>query len=101
MPEISRANVETWKLRFRRKYPVAQVAALRTLADTIADEAGEVVTITSSNMEGGSASGQITGNKLEMLTAAEELLADPLYLAGITSKRPRVWAPDFSRSAPV
>lgn len=73
MAEISRVNVEVWKRNFRRKY---DVPGLRTLADSIASEAGELVTITSSSLEGGSGSGVVTGNKLEMLAAAEELLGE-------------------------
>lgn len=75
MPEINLANVEVWKRRFRRKY-ATDVEGLKTLSDQIASEAGEVVTITQSNMEGGSASGVITGNKLEMLAAAEDIIAE-------------------------
>lgn len=100
MPEPSRANITTWKLRFRRKY-AGDVAGLTTLADELAAEAGEFVTFTSTTEEGQSASGVITGNKMEMLTAAEELLGDPLFTAGISQPRPRIMIPDFSQSRPV
>jgi len=75
MPEVSRVNIDVWKRRFRRKY-ASNLAGLSTLSDEIASEAGEVVTITATNMEGGSGSGVVTGNKLEMLAAVEELLSE-------------------------
>ncbi|XHR27540.1 MAG: hypothetical protein ACFUZC_16540 [Chthoniobacteraceae bacterium] len=75
MPTINRSNVEVWKRNFRRKYS-GDLPTLRTLADTISAEAGEMVTITQSQFEGGSGTGIVTGNKLEMLAAVEELLAE-------------------------
>lgn len=73
MPEISRVNVEVWKMRLGRKY-ATDLPGLKTLSDSIAAEASEVVTITGSGMDGGNANGVITGNKLEMLSACEELI---------------------------
>lgn len=96
----NRANIEIWKTRLRRKFAV-DLAGLAALADAAADEAGEVVTFTQTTVEGGSAAGVVTGNKLEIMAAAEELLADPLFSAGITARRPRVIIPDFRTSSPV
>jgi hypothetical protein len=75
MPDINRPNVDVWRSRFRRLYS-ADLAALEALSDTLAAEAGELVTITSTQMEGSAGSGVITGNKLEMLAAVEELLQE-------------------------
>ena len=75
MPDLNRPNVEAWKRRFRRVY-AANLAGLKTLSDTIAGEAGEMVTFTMASMEGGQASGVGTGNKIEMLTAAEEVISE-------------------------
>ncbi len=73
MAEISRVNVEVWKMRLGRKY-ATDLPGLKTLSDAIAADASEVVTITATGMDGGNASGAITGNKLEMLSACEELI---------------------------
>lgn len=75
MPDLNSARVATWKQRFRRKY-ATDLPGLRTLSDTIAAEAGEVVTITSTSMEGGAGAGVVTGNKLEMLAAVEDVLLE-------------------------
>jgi hypothetical protein len=73
MAEISQTNVQVWKKTFRRTKTVSE---LRSLATALASEAAEVVTITSTSMEGGAAAGTVTGNKLELLAAVEELLAE-------------------------
>lgn len=73
--DLNRPNVDVWRLRFRRIYS-ADLPGLRTLSDQIASEAGEMVTITSTQMEGSAGAGVVTGNKLEMLAAAEELLLE-------------------------
>lgn len=73
MPEVSRTQIEIWKRRFRRKF-TENVEGLETLSDQIAAEAGEVVTFTSTSEDGESAGGVVTGNKLEMLAAVEELI---------------------------
>jgi len=73
MPEISRLNVEVWKKHFRRTYTAAE---LKTQAEAIAAEAGEMVTITQTGIEGTTGTGTVTGNKLEMLAAVEDLLAE-------------------------
>ncbi len=65
--------MQVWKANFRR---TKNVAELRALATSLASDAGEVVTITGTGMEGGNASGAVTGNKLEMLAAVEELLLE-------------------------
>jgi hypothetical protein len=100
MPSLSRPNVAVWKLRFRRKY-LSNPAALETLSDEVAGEAGEMVTFTSHSEDGSSAGAVVTGNKLEMLAAIEELLDDSRFMSGIAEQRSRVWAPDFSQSTPV
>ena len=101
MASVDRQNIEAWKLRFRRKFTGAEgIAALDALSDTWAADAAEVVTFTSGTMEGGQASGMLTGNKMEVLTAAEELLSDPLFLAGITAPMPRVIQPDYRLCQP-
>ena len=99
MPEISRSAVDVWVRRFRRIY-ASNTTALATLADTVAGDAAEFVTFTSTSEDGSAASGVITGNKLEILAAAEELLADALFMAGITQPRPRVITPDFRGARP-
>ena len=71
MAEISRMNMQVWKANFRRTKTVVE---LRALANSLAADAGETVTITATGMDGGNASGSVTGNKLEMLAAVEELL---------------------------
>ena len=100
MPEISRAAVDVWIRRFRRIY-ATNTAGLATLADTAAADAAEYVTFTSTSEDGSSAAGVITGNRLEILAAAEELLGDALFMAGISQPRSRMIAPDFSRSWPT
>jgi hypothetical protein len=73
--EPNRANVEVWKRRFRRKF-AANLSGLQSLADEIAADASESVTFTTTSLEGGNAAGVITGNKMEMLAAAEELISE-------------------------
>lgn len=73
---------------------------LAALADVWAADAAETVSFTSASIEGGTASGVITGNRLELLQAAEELLADPLFLAGINAQPSRAWIPDFTLCRP-
>lgn len=73
MAEISPEKVKVWKANFRRTKTVVELRALATL---LAAEAGEKVTITATGMDGGNASGVITGNPMEMLTAVEDLLAE-------------------------
>ena len=99
MPSFNRSAVEVWKLRFRRLY-TGNSAALAALTADWASDASEVVSFTSVNLEGGAASGVVTGNRLELLAAAEELLADPVFLAGVNAQAPRVIIPDFSACQP-
>lgn len=73
---------------------------LAALADVWAADAAETVSFTSASIEGGTASGVITGNRLELLQAAEELLTEPLFLAGINAQPSRAWSPDYSLCRP-
>jgi len=75
-------------------------AQLAALADTWAADAAETVTFTGATIEGGSGTGVVTGSRLELLAAAEELLADPMFLAGINTPLPRTIQPDFSLCRP-
>ena len=75
-------------------------AQLAALADIWAADAAETVTFTQAQIEGGGATGMITGNRLELLAAAEELLMDPLFLAGINAPLPRTIQPDFTLCRP-
>ncbi len=75
--QINRFNVDTWKMDFRAGTAGAgQLASLKTLRGEISAEAGEMVSITSTAFEGGSGSAAITGNKMEMLRAVNELLSE-------------------------
>ena len=61
-----------------RKYGAGgeeNINALRALADKIFEEASEMVTITSTSYEGGSASGQITFDKTILGAVVERILA--------------------------
>lgn len=103
--ETSRTNVEIWKSRFLRKYTasgVTDVTSLRTLSDEIAAEAGEMITINQTGMEAGSGAGILTGNKMEMLMAVEELLAatDPDAATAQQPLRSRWVSPDFRFCTP-
>ncbi len=100
MPDLNRNNVATWKLRLRRKF-ATDTAGLATLSDSIAAEAAEFVTFTSTSEDGSSAAGVITGNKMEILTAIEELLGDQLFMAGVTQPASRMSIPDFSQCSPT
>jgi hypothetical protein len=73
--DLNRANVEVWKRRFLRLYS-ANLAGLKTLADSFASEASETVTLTNFGEDGQSGGGIITGNKMELLAAAEELIEE-------------------------
>lgn len=68
-------RVATAKKYLRRKYQ-GNVAGLKTLVDTIAEDAFETVTITGSGYEGGNDSGQITFEKLEYLSALEDVISE-------------------------
>lgn len=102
---VSRENVDLWKKRFFRKHTAAgvvDVTALRALSDNVAAEAGELVTIIGTTMEGGGGTGQVTGNKMEMLMAVEELLEnhDPEAATAEQPIRSRLISPDFSCATP-
>lgn len=99
MPAVNATAVVIWKRRFRRLYR-ADVAGLKTLAGTIAGEAGELVTVVAAGMEGANATGVVTGNKLEMLAAAEELIEELDPPAPPASVRSRVWSPDYRGAQP-
>ena len=74
---INRFNVDTWKMDFRvRVGSDNAVANLQTLRADISAEAGELISVSSTGFEGGSGSGVVTGNKMEMLRAVNELLAE-------------------------
>ena len=102
MAQINRTAIEIWKMRFRRLYSATEElrATLAALTTEWASDAAELVTFTQAQMEGGGASGQITGNRLEVLAAAEELLMDPLFLAGINAPLPRTIQPDYTLCRP-
>lgn len=99
MSAISRPNVEIWKRRFRRLY-AADLPGLKALSDQIAAEAGETVTITRSVEDGNQTEGMVTGNKLEMLNAAEELITELDTAAPLPRSYSRVIIPDFSCAQP-
>lgn len=99
MSEVSRPNIEIWKRRFRRLYS-ADLAALETLSDQIAAEAGETITINRSQEDGNVTEGILTGNKLEMLGAAEELITELDTAAPLPPSRSRCIIPDFSCARP-
>jgi hypothetical protein len=73
--QINRLNVDTWKLNFRR-VTGGDPGQLTTLSTAIAAEAGELISVSNLGFEGSTGSGVITGNKIEMLRAVEELLAE-------------------------
>ena len=99
---LSRTAVEVWKMRFRRLYAATPElrAALDALTAAWAADAAETVSFTQTTLEGGMASGIITGNRLELLMAAEELLADPMFLAGISQAPSRMVIPDYTFCRP-
>lgn len=101
--EVSRTNVDVWKKRFLRTNTVdgeTNFTALGTLSDAVANEAGELITINSANMEGGGGSGILTGNKMEMLMALEELLEQDPNGPITPVNRSRLVTPDFSLCQP-
>lgn len=63
------------KLYLRRKY-AGRVNELKAFADQVFAEASDEVVITSNSFEGGSASGQVRYNKMDLLQAIEELLVE-------------------------
>ena len=75
MPSASPQNIAIWKRRFRRKY-ASDVAGLKALADQLAAEAAETVSLTNFNEDGQSGGGVVTGNKMEMMEAAELVIAE-------------------------
>jgi hypothetical protein len=78
------------------------VAGLTAFANSLAGIAvNQPVTITTAGSEGASSEGQITMPREVWLAAAEELLADPVFLAGGSPLRPpRVIMPDYRRCNP-
>lgn len=94
-----RQQIDYVKSYLRRKY-VNDVAALRTYADQVFQTATDEVVLTTTSFEGGSAGGQVKFNKMMVLGAIEELLAeiDPAYVAPL---RGRVIVPDWRLSTPV
>jgi hypothetical protein len=101
MPAQAIDQKETVLAYLRRKYWTAltetwNVAALQTLADTAYAAGTKTVTITGTSTEaGGSGSGEVTFDKLTLLAALEELLAeaDPDNAPPV---RARGFTPDFS-----
>ena len=75
MADINPARVDIWRRRFARKYK-DNLAGLKTLSDSLAVEAEDVVTLTNFNEDGQAGGGQVTGNKMEMLAAAEDVIAE-------------------------
>lgn len=59
----------------RRKY-AANIPGLKALADQVAVEAFDAVTITGNGYEGGNASGMLTFERLEYLSAVENLICE-------------------------
>lgn len=101
MAQLNRTAVEVWKMRFRRLYTGAGGAdTLAALTTDWAADASETVSFTQTTLEGGSAAGVVTGNRLELLMAAEELLCDPMFVAGVNQPAPRVIQPDYSLCRP-
>lgn len=96
-----RTKIETVKSYLRRTYPVSSdgsIATLQSLATQAYASATSSVTLTSTSSEGGSQSGQITFEKMSMLAALEELLAE-YGNAGIP--RSRVIIPDYRFASAV
>jgi hypothetical protein len=69
------ANIQTAKLYLRRTY-AANVAGLKTLANTIAADAFEAVTLTGQSFEGSSHTGQLVFARIDYLRACEELILE-------------------------
>lgn len=84
------------KSYLRRKYK-DNVDGLKTLADQVASSGFDAVTITGNGYEGNNASGQITFEPLEYLSAIEAIIAEldpdspqpgPLLMHSDFSERP-------------
>lgn len=87
--------VQTATRNLRRKY-FNDIAGLTAFADALACKTqGTAVTITQSNFQSGSGTGQITFAREIWLLAAEELLADPTFNAGAQPRPPRILTPDY------
>jgi hypothetical protein len=71
----SAERITAAKKYLRRTY-AENLPGLKALAETIAAGAFEAVTITGNNYEGGGATGQITFEPLEYLSAVEDVIAD-------------------------
>lgn len=97
MPAVNTQAVAVWKRRFRRVY-ASDLPALVALSDEVAAEAGETVSITSASLADGATAGVVTGNKLEMLAAIEEVITElsPAEPEAPSARvQSRVWSPDF------
>lgn len=79
------------------------IAGLTAFANALAqDAAANPATIISATSEGGSGAGVITMPREVWLLAAENLLADPIFVSGGSSQRPpRVVIPDYRFAQPV
>ncbi len=85
----------------RRKY-ASDIPGLTAFADKIAGETkASAVTITSSVLDGSSGAGQVTMPREVWLTAAEELLADPVFNASAAPRPPRCILPDYRLAAQI
>lgn len=77
----------------RRKYTVANLADLKTLADDVFASATDEVAINTVTYEGGSAGGQIVFDKVILGQAIEQLIAeiDPDYVEPVILPSGRPW----------
>jgi hypothetical protein len=80
-----RTKIDAAKAHLRREYSdnAEGLAALKQLARDAFSEATDTVTLTSTSFEGGAGSGQITFDKMILLVALNELIAerDSTYVA--------------------
>lgn len=93
MPATAVASLAYCLAYLRRKYLVADLAALKTLADEVFATATDEVTINSVSYEGGSAGGQIKFDKIILGQALEQRIAelDPEYVAPVLTPMGRPW----------
>lgn len=83
------------KKYLRRKY-ANDLPGLKALAESVADGAFDAVTITGNSYEGGSASGQVSFEPLEYLSAVEDIIeemddsgaASPMVMLSSFAHRP-------------
>lgn len=102
MPALDQVSIGIWVQRFRRIYN-GRAAELAAFSNAVAEDAAEVVTINRTSLEGQSSEGAITGNKMEILAACEQLLADTTFNPDAIRPavaRSRVILPDFRLCAP-